>query len=237
MELYKISPDDEQWEKLYNDYLVAYHPWHLPGVHCPVCNQKWAAIGVSYPLVDLSGTTIGKQLEKARNIELEVFEALREAVKPYAPADLPLPPGTEFGPVKGKVKGRFGDFVWRHLWDPLIRVEAYQQLSSAGLRLPGTVAPILQEQFQGQLFQLQIEPHGYLSPHSYDVPEIPICPRCKRDGRKLEKLIMVRESIPNHLDMFRIGGFPTKILVTERFKDAVNELELTNILFEKVELE
>lgn len=237
MELYKISPDDAQWGKLYKDYLVAYHSWHLPGVHCPKCDQKWATIGVSYPLVDLSGTLIGKQLEKARNVDLEVFETLRDAVKPYAPAGLPLPPGTEFGVVKGKVRGKFGDFVWRHLWDPLIRVEAYQKLVRTGLHLPETADPILQEKVQGQLFQLQIEPYGCLSPRSYIDPDTPVCPRCKRDGRKLDKLILVRASIPTQLDMFRIGDFPTKVLVNQDFKDAVEQFGLTNILFEKVEIE
>lgn len=237
MELYKISPDDEQWGKLYNDYLVAYHPWHLPGVHCPVCDQKWATIGVSYPLVDLSGTTIGKQIEKARNVEFEAFEALRDAVQPYAPASLPLPPGAEFGLVRGKIKGRFGDFVWRHLWDPLIKVEAYHKLASTGLRLPKTADPILQEKIQGQLFQLQIEPHGHLSPRSYVDTDTPICPRCKHDGRKLKELILVRASIPNHLDMFRISNFPTKVLVSQDFKEAVEQLKFTNIVFEKVEIE
>lgn len=237
MELYKISPDDEQWGKLYNDYLIAYHSWHLPGVHCPVCDQKWATIGVSYPLVNLSGTTIGKQLEKARNVELEAFEALREAVQPYAPTGLPLPPGAEFGPVKGKVKGRFGDLVWRHSWDPLIRVETYKKLASAGLRLPETAAPILQGKVQDQLFQLQIEPCGCLSSRSYIDPDTPVCPRCKRDSRKLEKLVLVKASIPTHLDIFRIGNFPTKVLVSQNFKEAVKQFEFTNILFEKVEIE
>lgn len=237
MELYKISPDGAQWGKIYNNYLVAYHSWHLPGVHCPECDQKWATIGMAYPLVDLSGTSLGKQLEKARNVELEVFEALQDAVKPYARTGLPLPPGTEFGPVKGKVKGKFGDFIWRHLWDPMIRVEAYQQLASTGLHLPGTVAPILQEKVQGQLFQLQIEPYGCLSPQSYIDPDTPICQRCKRDGRKLKELVLVRASIPNHLDMFRIGNFPTKVLVSQDFKEAVEQFGFTNILFEKVEIE
>jgi uncharacterized double-CXXCG motif protein len=237
MELYKISPDDENWGKIYNDDLVAYHPWHLPGIHCPVCDQKWATTGMAYPLVDLSGTSLGKQLEKARNVELDVFESLQDAVKPYVPAGLPLPPGTEFGPVKGKVKGKFGDFIWRHSWDPLIRVEAYQQLASAGLHLPGTVAPILQEKVHGQLFQLQIEPYGCLLPRSYIDPDTPICPRCKRDGRKLSKLVLVRASILTHLDMFRIGDFPTKVLVSLDFKEAVEQSRFTNILFEKVEIE
>jgi uncharacterized double-CXXCG motif protein len=237
MELYKISPDDEQWGKKYNDDLVAKYPWGLPGVHCPVCNQKWATIGVSYPLVNLSGTPLGKQLEKAKNVELEVFETLRDTIKPYVPAGLPLPPGTDFGTVKGKVKGKFGDFIWRHLWDPLMRVEAYQKLVSAGLHLPVTAIPFLQEKVQGQVFQLQIEPHGCLSPRSYIDPDTPICPRCKRDGRKFAKIVMIKESIPNHLSMFRIGDFPTMVLVSQDFKEAVEQFGFTNIIFEKVEID
>lgn len=237
MELYDISLDRKNWGKLYNDDMVAEQPWGLPGVHCSVCGQTWAITGVSYPLIGLSENPLGKQLEKARVVEFEIYESLRDSIKQYAQIGLPLPPGTTFGPLKGKIKGRFGDFVWRHLWDPLIRIEAYQKLVSVGLHMPATSSPIVQEKFMNQLFHLQIEPHGYLSPRSYVNPDIPSCPRCKRDGRKLEKVVMVKESIPNHLDIFRIGNFPTYILVTERFKDAVDQLGLTNILFEKVELE
>lgn len=237
MELYKISPDDENWGKVYNDDLVAYYPWHLPGVHCPECDQKWAEVGLSYPLVDLSKSPLGKQLKKARNAKLDVFEMLQDAAKQYVPIGLPLLPGTAFGPLKGKIKGRFGDFVWRQSWDLLIRVEVYQKLAAAELHLPEPVVPILQEKVQGQLFHLQIQAHGYLSHRSYVDPDTTICPRCKRDTRKIKKIIMMKESLPTHLDVFRIGDFPTKILVTERFKDAVDQLGLTNILFEKVELE
>lgn len=237
MDLFEISPDDAQWGKLYKDDLVAFYPWHLPGVHCPECDSKWARIGVSYPLVDLSGTFIGKQLKQARNVELEFFETLQEAVKSYAPAGLPLPPGTHFGPVKGKVKGRFGDFVWLHSWDILIRVESYNQLASVGLRLPGAVAPLLQEKVQGQLLQLQIESYGCLSSRSYIDSDITVCPRCKRDGRKIDKRVLVRSSIPTHVDVFRIGNYPTIILASQDFKEAVERFGFTNILFKKVEIE
>jgi len=237
MELYHVSLDYDNWGKLYKDDLVATYPWGLPGVHCPECDQKWAMIGISYPLVNLSGTPLEKQLEKARNVELEVFEALQGAVRQYVPSIFPLPPGTDFGPLKGKIKGRFGDFVWRHLWDLLMRVEAYQKLTSAGVHLPEPAIPILQEKVQNQLFHLQIEPHGYLSPRSYVDSNVASCVRCKRDNRKFEKIIMVHESIPAHLDMFRIGNFPTMILVSQRFKDAVSQFGLTNIKFERVVIE
>jgi len=44
------------------------------------------------------------------------------------------------------------------------------------------------------------------------------------------------ESIPREVDMFRIGDFPTKIIVSEKFKDVAERLGLTNISFKKIEI-
>lgn len=236
MELFSIKPDDTNWGKLYNDDLVARYSWHLPGVHCPVCGNIWATIGVIYPLIDFTGNPLGKQLEKPRPEELEVFEQLQAAVRVYVPDELPLPPGTDFGPMRGRVTGKFGDFVWPNLWDFAVRVEAYQKLTSTGLRLPEPSLPDLQEKVKGKLYHLQIIPMGKMSSQAYEDPDKPICQRCGRDSRKYKKTVIAMESIPSEVDMFRIGNFPTKIIVSEKFKDAVEKLGLTNISFEKIEI-
>jgi len=236
MYLFSIKPDDTNWGKLYNDDLVAHYSWSLPGVHCPVCGDIWATIGVIYPLIDFTGNPLGKQLEKPRSEELEVFEQLQAAVRVYLPDELPLPPGTEFGSMRGRVTGKFGDFVWPAPWDLVMRVEAYEKLASAGLRLPEPSIPNLQEKVKGILYHLQIIPMGKMSSQAYEDPDKPICPRCGRDSRKYKKTVIEMESIPREVDMFRIGNFPTKIIVSEKFKDTVEKLGLTNIGFEKIEI-
>lgn len=236
MDYFNIQPDDANWGKLYNDDLIAHFMWHLPGVHCPVCGDIWAIRGVIYPLIDFSGNPLGKQLEKPRAEELEVFEQLWAAVRVYVPGELPLPPGTRFGPICGRVTGKFGDFVWPNLWDFVMRVEAYEKLASAGLRLPEPSIPNLQEKVKGQLVHLQIIPMGKMSSQAYEDPDKPICPRCGRDSRKYKITVIEMESIPDEVDMFRIGDFPTKIIVSQKFKEVAERLGLTNISFKKIEI-
>ena len=236
MDYFNIQPDDANWGKLYNDDLIAHFIWHLPGVHCPVCGDIWAIRGVIYPLMGFTGNPLGKQLEKPRAEELEVFEQLQAAVRVYVPDELPLPPGTRLGPMRGRVTGKFGDFVWPNLWDFVMRVEAYQKLASTGLRLPEPSLPDLQEKVKGKLYHLQIIPMGKMSSQAYEDPDKLICPRCGRDGRKYKKTVIEMDSIPRGVDMFRIGNFPTKVIVSERFKEVSERLGLTNISFEKIEV-
>lgn len=236
MDFFNIQRDDVNWGKLHNDDLIAHYSWSLPGVHCPVCGDIWATIGVIYPLIDFTGNPLGKQLEKPRPEELEVFEQLQAAVRVYVPDELPLPPGTRFGPTRGRVTGKFGDFVWPAPWDLVMRVEAYEKLASAGLRLPEPSIPNLQEKVKGILYHLQIIPMGKMSSQAYEDPDKPICPRCRRNGRKYKKTVIEMDSIPCEVDMFRIGDFPTKIIVSERFKEVSERLGLMNIRFEKIEI-
>lgn len=87
-----------------------------------------------------------------------------------------------------------------------------------------------------ELLELQIEPCISLAPIAYDRPEPQICPMCGRDERKVERIVIDVDSVPSHMNMFRIKKFWTYIIVTEQFKDAVTDLQLTNITFEEVEL-
>lgn len=237
MEYYKISRDDENWGKLYNDQLQADYTLGMPGVHCPVCNQTWAKIGLSYPAIDLSKTPIAKELTEARVVEYEEFEDIRSSVRQFLPDNFPIFPGTCFGPIKGKITGKRGDFVWLHRWDLLVKLTTFEKLLSTGLLLPEISSPQLQPKLDGQLVQFQIEPHGQLSPNSFVDPDSLICSLCKRDARKVEKIVLVKESISRELDIFRIGNFTTQILVSRRFKDAVDELKLTNIKFKKIDFD
>lgn len=236
MDYFLILPDDENWGTAFNDNIEANYKWTMPGVHCSICQQTWATIGVAYPMVDLTSMPIGNQLKKPRVVEIEVYEEIRKVVKKIIPDGLPILPGTKFGPVVGKITGTFGDFVWRQIWDPMIKVGSYANLVSSGLSIPSAIYPRLQHMVQGQLFQLQIEPYGHMSSLSFINRGVTPCPKCERESRNLEKVIVERDSVPDRLDMFRLRNYPTKILVSQRLRDSVEQFGLTNIKFEKVEM-
>jgi hypothetical protein len=62
------------------------------------------------------------------------------------------------------------------------------------------------------------------------------CKSCGREGRQVDVPIVSRDSIPADMDLFRARNFPTYILGTERFKQAVDELGLEGMVFQELAL-
>jgi len=166
MTYYLLNRDDKSWGKLYSDDVVAEHKWSLPGIICPQCGQTWAWTGFIYPVIDLTGTTVDTLLVKARPAHFEEFEALQAELRQYVPDHLPTPPGTTFGPLLGKAKGKIGDFAWPDPWTMLMRREAYSPLLEKSVRMPKY--SIAQLNFgkspSVELLEPQIEPGAYLYP-------------------------------------------------------------------------
>ncbi|CAM4295777.1 Protein of unknown function (Gmx_para_CXXCG) [Myxococcus xanthus] len=86
-----------------------------------------------------------------------------------------------------------------------------------------------------ELLELQLEPRGQLHPDCYP-PELP--PPCDVCGRfKLtlpDEPILDAASLPTDRDVFRVGNFATVMVGTERFKEAVQRLELEGITFREL---
>jgi uncharacterized double-CXXCG motif protein len=239
MNFFIIGPDKNNWGKIYNDDIIVRRAWCLPGVRCSECGNTWAMIGVDYPLVDLSFLPADILLSyKPRAVSVEEYIQLRNEVTPLVSKEQPLPPGTGFGPLSGKGVGKCGDFAWPNSWTLLVKRKTYLSLQSSNLRLSGVSVPQLKvkEKSECDLFEFQIEPRVNLAPASYTIPEPRICPKCGRDDRKVVKLVIDRNTIPSNLDMMRIVNYPTYIIVSERFRDTANQLNLSNICFDDVEV-
>lgn len=66
----------------------------------------------------------------------------------------------------------------------------------------------------------------------------PSCLSCGRNPNSMpEHIVIMASSIPNDLDLFRSEDFPTLILATQKFVDAVQTLELGGISFNQVAVE
>jgi len=237
MQFYELHEDTTPG---YTGDISAASKWGLPGLmKCPGCGNTWASAGTAYPCVDLSHHPRRDEFVVPRPEPIEEFERLREVVRPLIPAGMPIPPGTRFGPLVGSAWGTFGAFFLQNPWTLIARREAMEALQQAGVQgLKGCKPEVRfrQKKNPPELVELQLEPHGLLHPDCLP-PRPPPCSRCGRDGFQLpEHLILDQASLPTHTDVFRLASFATVLVGTERFKEAVQLLELDGISFRELPL-
>jgi uncharacterized double-CXXCG motif protein len=193
--------------------------------------------GVEYPSVDLSDEPFAREYFEPSPVPLEELERLKSQIRSRLPPDATLLPGTEFGKFSGKASGRFPDFVYVNPWTLLIRRPAYDRLLAKDVRLPVAIAPELRlrKSQSHDLVELEIQPLCLLAPESF-LPNGDPCGSCGRLGRRVDEPIVSRDSIPAQADLFRPRNFPTYILGTERFEQAVRELELKGLVFQELKV-
>jgi len=212
------------------------HKWKLPGARCHTCGVTWSASGHAYPCVDLSQLPEQREFLKARPEPFSEFSRLRELVRPLAPPNAWLPPGTVFGPLGGTAVGKLPTFAWiAELL--LVPRDALVRLQAEGVRglLGCQTALRFRQKNPPELLELQLEPRGRLHPDCIppDVP--PPCPTCERQAfTRPDELILDAASLPPDLDLFRVGNFATMVIGTERFMEAVRRLELDGITFREL---
>jgi uncharacterized double-CXXCG motif protein len=86
-----------------------------------------------------------------------------------------------------------------------------------------------------ELLDIQVEPQGQLHldciPPEHRTP----CLKCGRWGFRIpEDMLLDKSTVPGHTDTFRIGNALTRIVVTERFREAVERLGLDGVLFQEL---
>lgn len=218
----------------------AAHRWKLPGLsQCPGCSATWASTGHYYPAVDLSGLPEQESFLKARPAPFSEYVRLRDLVRPFAPPDVPLPPGTRFGPLEGTARGNLGTLAWLGNSLLLLRRETLEQLRAENINglLGGRTSLRFRQKSPPELFELQLEPHGRLHPDC--LPEItsPPCETCGRiDFSQPDAPVLDTSSLPSGRDLFRVGNFATMIIGNERFREAVLHLGLEGIRFRELPL-
>jgi uncharacterized double-CXXCG motif protein len=222
----------------YSGECNAGHSWGLPGVHCPQCDAIWSTGGDAFPSVDLSQHPEKDKYVSRLEKDYAEFERLREQVRPLVPADVPLWPGTKFGPLEGTAQGEFGPLLLPNPWTLLMRREVLEQLQAAGVRgLKGCRTELrFRRKNPPQLLELELLPRGRLHPDSLPPDRPTPCTKCGRMGWSLpEEPMLEAASLPEELDVFRVGDFGTVLVGTERFVEAVRRLGLEqDILFREL---
>ncbi len=214
-------------------------------VNCSICKAKWGESSIAYPSVDLSGIQNIVAFSDRETVSEDVYLQLREQVSPLLYKDAPIPPGTYFGPLSGTTYGKHGDFAWHSPAKALfIHPDALIKLREAGVQIPPTVKPDIKARGKKTFehLQIQTEAHLVLSERCI-VRKRPNCPVCGSSG--IKKFVdfnfpvnnfVVKSSIPNHLDLFRMRTRSGYVLVTEKFVNAVKKYQLSNIQFKPVEV-
>src|SRR5581483_3180819 len=125
MHLYTVQPDPAA--RQFRNSVEAVHKWGLPGIICPVCGATWALSGVAYPSVDVGSLADPSPYTSYSPVPLDRFLELRREVFPLVPDGRAPPPGTQFGPLVGKLLGEVGDFAWVNPWTMLLREGASER--------------------------------------------------------------------------------------------------------------
>jgi len=201
--------------------------WYLPGVHCPVCDAIWSSLGECYPSVDLSHLPEQGKYSARLEKNYAEFERLREQVRPLAPPGAPLETGASFGPLVGTAQGEFGPLLLQNPWELFMRREAVEQLQAAGVRgLKGCRTELrFRQKNPPELLELELLPRGRLHPDCLPPDRPTPCTKCGRRSWSLpEQPVLEATSLPEDLDVFRVGDFTTVLVGTERFVQAVRHL-------------
>jgi uncharacterized double-CXXCG motif protein len=203
--------------------------WGLPGVHCPKCNASWSTGMDTYPSVDLSHLPTQEQKKYLPRLEEDYveFERLCEQVRPLLPPGTPLWPGTQFGPMVGTAQGEFGPLVLHHSWTLLMQRAPLERLQAEGLKgLKGCRTELrFRKKNPPELLEMELLPRGDLHPDCLPVDRPTPCAKCHRKGWSLPAHpILDLATLPQDLDLFRLAGFVTLIICTERFVEAVKRL-------------
>lgn len=205
------------------------HKWYLPGTHCPACDARWSTGTDSYPSVELSPLPAKEQKKYSARLEEDYaeFERLREQLRPLMPPGIPLWPGTSLGPMVGSAQGEFGPLVLRHAWTLLMQPEPLERLQKEGLRgLKGRRTELrFRKKNPPELLEMELLPYGHLHPDCLPPDRPAPCAKCGRQGwsRPSEPLLDAA-TLPQELELFRLAGFLTMIIATERFVEAVRRL-------------
>src|SRR5689334_7087873 len=134
MRRFFLLDEDRAAAARYGGNVNAWHKLSLPGATCHTCGVTWSSAGHEYPCVDLSRLAEREQFERARPEPFPEFARLRELVRPLAPPNSMLPPGTGFGPLVGRASGEFGPISWVGGLKLLVRREALERLQVEGVR-------------------------------------------------------------------------------------------------------
>lgn len=233
LKAYEIRPDQNVWGK--SNFIDAKHPLKLPGVVCPICGT-WSITGAIYPSFDASVLSDKLCSINSFPISIESFDELSLKVAGLLGVEDTFVPGSEFGKLRGKAKGKFGDFAWLNPWTPLIRESVWLELREAGVELLAVRAELDFGKQEHEPF-VEIEVHSGVKLISELVLEEDKCRCCGRlPIKKGSNIIIDGSSFNNSIPIQRISELPTILIVNDRLAKFIQQRNLRDVLLTRIEI-
>lgn len=207
--------------------------WRLPGVMCEVCGDTWASPVSIYPSIELTGLGWDTELAEWHHVSLPEFALIRARVAAAVPeiADL-LVPGTELGPLSGRVSGPTPDVIWRLYWTPLFPASAFER-SLASLNLLAVRELFDVDGHREVFYELDIRRTARrVMPDGSD-PNGVRCESCRKPVLIPSANFILERSSVGDADVLRVTG---AVVVSERFAEALERERLTGVRLEDVTL-
>jgi uncharacterized double-CXXCG motif protein len=210
--------------------LSAEHAWSLPGVECPTCHETWSG-QLALPSVTLSSLPEQDAFLEPRVEPHAEYARLAALVQPLLPPGLLPEPGMQFGPLRGTARGTWGPLSSRFGWEVLVTQGALTHLQAEGIR---GLVPVHTELhgLDNGLALLELEPPLRGRLHRDSLLEGPKCLTCGgSEVRIAPEPWLDGDALPHDVDLFRPANGSTFIFVTERFVEAIQAMEPSDVSF------
>lgn len=198
----------------------ACHRWFVPGVICDICGRTWSTSGVAYPTIEIPEDLAA--VIPRRPIPRREFSRLVPELRQRVGSSVPVPPGTEFGPLVGTMSGVAASIQWVNPWTLLLSAAARSSVAAAGIHLRTVPAALKTAHRHDALHEIEIRPNGYLHAPEYWKPQGLPCASCGYERfERPESLVLKARTLDNGCHIFRIADLPTIIVASERFVAAL----------------
>lgn len=232
MKLFELRPPEEPTYEI-----EATHRWGLPGVICDVCGATWSNVGTCYPTCDLSALPNASRYTNLHPVTRAELEELRTQVSLLLRPGIPLPPGTDLGPLIGRARGGLSGWAWQHSWTVLVQDGALKELARAGVPpLRGAFA-MLGPMAKSALFEVELELHGQLAASCLPDGGFAGCAACGRVAvKRPDELVIDGESVGNAPDLFRLSDLTTTVIASKRVVEAIRASDPDGCAIREVKL-
>ncbi len=205
----------------------------------------WGDPALAYPHIEIPKRLKPFQYRLQFPVTWAKFEELRDRLRDVVPPELPLPAGTDFGPLKGVVGGPYHDFNWIWNWECLVRRTALEQLQKElGNTIHTVPARVTSRRKEKPDFcELVALPLARLSEASRAQLRPDYCSSCGQQFASgdysayvetSQSVSIKASSLPVDTHIVRIRELSRGVLCTERFRQACAKFGLGNIDFEPI---
>ncbi|HEY3856549.1 MAG TPA: double-CXXCG motif protein [Verrucomicrobiae bacterium] len=212
----------------------------LPLVLCEYCDRRSGAWSAKFPALRVPRRVQHLVHRDQEPVFLEKFREIRDKVERAMGTDIGLPPLSQLGQFSGKLLwGECEDIEWAGVDLPLISKKALKALSNRGIQLTtGVIDLVKRKKKITTHVAIQCDIVPMLAPATIKGLGYKHCKECGNYYAPSTAPRMrdypcqfVRACWPEGEDLVRLGEWPTVILASERFVEAVNDLKLTGYSF------